>query len=112
MSFIGSVLGNFRSCLKRNFNLATPMQIINSMLKEFNEEDIIVVSKTLPAIAPLCGLELAKIDDVVLAEFIRLGKTKYSNDDFALLIEKPKSLCEYIINHWQHLYRLFIYVYE
>ncbi len=77
----------------------TPMQIINSMLKEFNEEDIIVVSKTLPAIAPLCGLELAKIDDVVLAEFIRLGKTKYSNDDFALLIEKPKSLCEYIINH-------------
>lgn len=75
------------------------MQIINSMLKEFNEEDIIVVSKTLPAIAPLCGLELAKIDDVVLAEFIRLGKTKYSNDDFALLIEKPKSLCEYIINH-------------
>lgn len=68
-------------------------------MKEFNEEDIIVVSKTLPAIAPLCGLELAKIDDVVLAEFIRLGKTKYSNDDFALLIEKPKSLCEYIINH-------------
>ena len=75
----------------------TPMRLINSILSELNEQEIDSVARTLPVIAPIGGLTLTEIDDEVLSKFISLGRAQYHDEDLSLLIEKPKSLCEYII---------------
>lgn len=82
-----------------DINKETPMQLINAILKGFNEREIVDVANTLPAIAPIGGLELSEIDDAVLSKFISLGKSMYNDGDASLLICCPQSLCEYIVSH-------------
>lgn len=77
----------------------TPMKFINSLLKDLKEEEVKQVSKTLPAISPIGGLELKNIDDEILSVFIRSGKSMFNIDDLSKFTNKPKSMCEYIKIH-------------
>ena len=75
----------------------TPMQLINSILIELNEVEMDSVARTMHIFAPIGGLTLSEINDEVLSKFISLDRAQYHDEDLSLLIEKPKSLCEYII---------------
>lgn len=90
----------------------TPMQLINSILSELNEEEVDSVARTMTVSVSIGDLTLSEMDDDVLSKFISLGKTKYNHDSLTLLIEKHNSICSYIMVHSKNIIENFENVFK
>lgn len=86
--------GNFYK--KENNDVSKIINLLNEILIKHDVKSVLKISKCIEITYDVKQLNYKEIPDENLAAFISCGKINYSNNDFLSLIEKEKSLTEYI----------------